>query len=202
MFCQCGHNITHLLTSLNLRVTSLWILFPGYTFNSFCNVTRVSICILYKKHTTFLVALNKQDPHSDIIKLWVRSSALLNRAAPGGRLNATKANCTRAKPVWKRATVDHFPMWSRACQSKPYRATMSAWTQSQTVPHWYATCHAQGSGAKYTKRVPRWSALVHFPQECLNAHEANHPGTVRLGTAQHGTVRFKKCLIAAMNPQQ
>ena len=69
-----------------------------------------------------------------MVQIGVHSSILLEGAVPAwyrtmpeGYLNATKVNRTHTKLVWKSATVDHFPMWSRACQSEPYRAFMGAW---------------------------------------------------------------------------
>ena len=73
-------------------------------------------------------------------------------------------------------------MWSRACQSGPVFASMSAWTQTWTVPHCYAMRRTQESGMKCVKRVPWRCAMIGFPQERLHAGKANHPGTVEPDT--------------------
>ena len=58
--------------------------------------------------------------------------------------------------------------------------------QMHTVPHWYAMCRTQVSGAKRAEWVP-WRyilALVRFPQKRLNARKENHPGKVWSGAAR------------------
>ena len=110
------------------------------------------------------------------------------RAAPEGRLNVPKANRSRPKPVWKRATVYHYPMWSRVCQSQLYDATMSIQDTSLNANPTRAplVCNVSHSGVRckeYQKGTT--SGSLSTTQERLNARKVKHPGT-----AWHGTVRF------------
>ena len=82
------------------------------------------------------------------------------------------------------------PCLDRRLNIDPYHTPVGM----QRAPH--------RSGGKSAKWVPRGYTLVHFLQECLNAHEANHPGMVRSGAARYGTVRFQKHLYAALVGEQ
>ena len=89
---------------------------------------------------------------------------------------------THVQPVWKRAAVDHFPMWSGACQSEPY------YTMSQLG----VGCKAYWMG----------TSEVRFPQKRMTARKAKPPwhGTQWSGTARYGMVRFQTSVNAGLAP--
>ena len=109
------------------------------------------------------------------------------RAAPEGCWNAPKANHTRAEPVWTHSTVDHFPMWSRVCQSKSYRPCHNECLN--TNPKRAAlVCNASHPEVG-CKVYWKGTTVVRFPEERLNAHKVNHPGSARHSTAWYGLLQ-------------
>ena len=96
---------------------------------------------------------------------------------------------TCAKLVQKQAAVDHYPMWSRVCRSELYCTLMDAWTQTRTIPHWYAMWHTQELGAKRTEWVPQSYALY----KCTGTL-AKRITLARYELGQHGTVQYGSLL--------
>ena len=90
--------------------------------------------------------------------IWYCVPHLQNRGISAHGLAGAKANRTM---LW----------WTLECKPEPCPSSM------QRVAH-------KGRVQSTPKRVPRWSALIWFSQEHLNAHKANHSGTVRLSTAR------------------
>ena len=126
-------------------------------------------------HSSALLKFVVSVPYTCTVPHQRGTSTLLTRTIP-----------MAAEPAWKCATVDHFPMWFRSCQSKPYCAIISAWTQTQTVSHWYATCRTQS-------RVQNVMKMYHggllYTRLLGTLVKVNHPGTVWLSMAQYGSLQ-------------
>ena len=121
--------------------------------------------------------------------------------ATEGRLNVPKANRTHTKPVWKRATADHFSMWSRACQSELYR-----------VPWWAPECKPAPcpTGVQPVAPRSRIQSVLNGYHGIITLWYSSHKSAWTLAkqttmaryavvTPWHGTVRytcsseFRKC---------